>query len=224
MFQFGKLVTQSLIASMPTAVIAANAVAINLVNYQYMPGGATGSVIITVVGRCIGAREKEQAKHYTRLMVGLTYVFLWIVIGATFLLAKPLIGVYDLSSEGSKMAYDMIVYHSICAAIVWPIAFTLPSSFRAASDVKFPMIISLFSMWVFRVALGYLLTSDSITVLGLTIPGLGMGIMGLWIAMTIDWLFRTVLFLVRYLTGQWLKKYLPKESKDDEAVSAPAAK
>jgi Na+-driven multidrug efflux pump len=79
-------------------------------------------------------------------------------------------------------------------------------------------------MWVFRVALGYLLTSDSITVLGLTIPGLGLGIMGLWIAMTIDWLFRTVLFLVRYLTGQWLKKYRPKESKDDEAVSAPAAK
>jgi putative MATE family efflux protein len=224
MFQFGKLVTQSLIASMPTAVIAANAVAMNLVNYQYMPGGATGSVIITVVGRCVGAKEKEQAKHYTRLMCGLTYAFLWIVIITTFLLAKPLIGIYELSPEGSQMAYDLIFYHSICAAIVWPIAFTLPNAFRAASDVKFPMVISLFSMWVFRVALGYVFTLDSITVLGLTIPGFGMGIMGVWIAMTIDWLFRTVLFLVRFLTGQWLTKYRPKETITEGSAAASSAK
>ena len=60
MFQFGKLLTQSLISSMGTAAIAANAVASTLANFQYMPGSAVGATMITVVGRCIGADEKSK--------------------------------------------------------------------------------------------------------------------------------------------------------------------
>ena len=35
--------------------------------------------------------------------------------------------------------------------------------------------------------------------------GFGMGIMGVWIAMIIDWIFRTTLYIIRYFTGRWLK-------------------
>ena len=87
-------------------------------------------------------------------------------------------------------------------------AFCLPPAFRAASDVKFTMVISVVSMWVFRVALGYVLALEAVTLFKvISVPGLGSGVWGVWIAMTIDWLFRTILFVWRFVSGKWLTKY-----------------
>lgn len=64
---------------------------------------------------------------------------------------------------------------------MWPAAFILPASLRAAGDVKFPMLISVFSMWVFRFGGAYLLAEL-----------LGMGAVGTWISMSVmDWSFRS---------------------------------
>ena len=41
----------------------------------------------------------------------------------------------------------------------------------------------------------------------ISFPGLGMGIMGVWVAMTVDWVFRVSFFLWRYLSGRWLNAY-----------------
>ena len=114
---------------------------------------------------------------------------------------------FNLSSTASDIANKLIIYHALVAAVIWPIAFALPSSFKAASDVKFTLWVSLFSMWVFRVALGYVFAFKDISLFGTSIPGLGLGIFGVWFAMTVDWVFRTILFAYRYLSGKWLTKY-----------------
>ena len=74
--------------------------------------------------------------------------------------------------------------------------FTLPNTFRAASDVKFTMRLSIFSMWVFRIGLSYLLNA-----------WFDWGIMCVWYAMTVDWCFRAAVYIIHYLRGSWLKKY-----------------
>ena len=61
-------------------------------------------------------------------------------------------------------------------------------------------------MWVFRVALSFVLSLENVTVFGFVLPGAGLGIAGVWIAMMVDWLFRGTLYLIRYLSGKWLKK------------------
>ena len=63
---------------------------------------------------------------------------------------------------------------------------------RAAGDVKFAMIISIISMWVFRIGAAYLFAD-----------GLGFGALGVWFAMVCDWLFRTIVFSIRWLSGKW---------------------
>lgn len=212
MFQFGKLLTQSLISSMGTAAIAANAVAHTLATFQYMPGNAVGLATVTVVGRCVGAGEKKQATKYARLIIGLTYLFLWFIIILTFIFANPVINIYNLSPEAASQANTLIVYHAVVAAAIWPIAFTLAGSFRAASDVRFPLIVSVFSMWAFRVSLSYVLALETVNVFGLfTFSGAGLNVLGVWIAMTADWLFRAILFAYRHLSGKWLTKYKPLE-------------
>ena len=76
--------------------------------------------------------------------------------------------------------------------MIWPISFSLPNVLRAASDVMYTMIIGVGSMWVFRILSGYLLGSV-----------LGMGVFGVWVAMIIDWVVRSVCFLIRYHGGKW---------------------
>ena len=217
MFQFGKLLTQALIATMPTAAIAANAVANTLANFQYTAGSAFQSTMVTVVGRCVGAEEKAQAKRYSRVILLLNYALLFLVIVFTVIFAKPLIAVYDLEASSADLAHQLILYHSACAILVWPIAFTLPSAFRAASDVRFPLVISMFSMWVFRVAGSYFFALETVSVFGLfSFSGLGMGVMGVWAAMTVDWAFRTTFFLIRFVSGKWLLHAKPKKAQKAE--------
>jgi len=206
MFNFGRLVTQTLISTMPTAVIAANAVANSLANLQYMPGTTISGVMIPVVGRCVGAHAHDQAKKYASKLTFWTYLCLWAVALATVLLVNPLIGLYDLEGESARLAKQLILYHLAFEVILWPIGFTMPNAFRAAGDVRYTMIVSMVSMWVFRILLAYFLVLDQVSVFGLTVPGFGLGIIGVWMAMSADWIVRGSLFFVHYIRGKWLRK------------------
>ena len=220
MFQFGKLMTQSLISSLGTVIIAANSVASSIANLQYVPGSAVNATAVSVVGRCIGAGENKQAKHYSRILIAIAYISLWLVVLIMSIFIRPIVSLYGISAESAQIARELVLYHGVCAAVMWPIAFCLPHVFKSAGDVKFSLYISVFSMWVFRVALGYVLTLDTVTVLpslfgeaAPIIPGVGMGVMGVWVAMTMDWVFRFCLFLIYYLRGNWMLTHMKKDAR-----------
>lgn len=198
MFQFGKVITQSLISTFGTMQIAANAVANTVTPLQYIPGTAIGLAMVTVVGRCIGAGEKEQAKKYARNLVLLSYASIITVSTVIVILLPQIVGLYNLSDASSDLARQLILIHTFNVCTIWPMSFTMPNAFRAASDVRYTMILSIISMWVFRVGLSYLLGGH-----------MGYGVVGVWIAMGGDWLFRAVTFGARYIRGTWLTKYKP---------------
>lgn len=192
MFQIGKILVQGLIATFGTAAIAANAVATTVANVAVLPGTAIGLAMITVVGQCVGAGDYDQATCYTVKLTKLAYLCMGI-LNAVILCASPaLVAFFNLSDTAAKDALLILIYHSICAAFLWTASFTLPNGLRAAGDVKYTMIMSIISMWVFRIAFSYLLAS-----------WMGMGVFGVWIAMTIDWLFRLIVFIGRFVRGKW---------------------
>ena len=212
LFQFGRLLTQSLIATFATSVIAANSVALNLANFQYAVNTTFSVVMIPVIGRCIGAKRIEQAKYYSFRLMAAEYVTMWLVIGATLIFINPLMKAYGISPDAVDLTVELVLYHSLIAAVIYPLGFLLPSTFRAASDVKFTLFVSMISMWVLRVALAYVLALDSVTIFKLiTIPGLGLGIKGVWLAMFLDWILRSTLYFIRYIRGRWLKSNLLKD-------------
>lgn len=186
MFQFGKIALQSLVSSLGTAAIASYAVASNLVTLLYLPGNAIGLGLITIVGQCVGAGEKQQAKRYTKQLIFLNYGILLVLCTGLILFSKELVSIYQLSKEASAISTEMIVAHSI-AMIIWPAAFTIPHALRASMDAKFTMLVSVFSMWTFRIAFAYIFVRYA-----------GFGVMGVWYGMFIDWIFRAVLFVWRF--------------------------
>ena len=206
LFQFGRLLTQTLIAMLPTVVIAAHSVALNIANYQYAVNTAFCAASITIVAQCIGANRIDQAKYYSRLMLKLEYVMMWAVILVTMIFLRPLLLTYDISDTARSLAHDLIISHSICAALIYPLGFLFPSIFRAAGDVRFALFASTLSMWGVRIAFAYVLALESVSIFGLfSFSGFGLGMWGVWIAMLLDWAVRAALYLIRYVSGRWLR-------------------
>ena len=194
MFQLGKIAVLSLVAGLGTASLAANAVGNNIANFAILPGMSFGFALLTVCAQCVGAGDFEQVKYYTKHMMRVEYLCL-IASNLIVILALPFIlSVYNLSDEAAQYANDIILYHAACVVTIWPLSFTLPNTLRAAADVKVTMVLSIISMWVFRFGFSYLLTMV-----------FHMGIFGVWVAMTIDWLVRGIFFVCRYKSGRWQK-------------------
>ncbi len=197
MFQIGKIIVQGLVVSFGTSALAANAVAGSIANIAIIPGMAVGLSMITVVGQCVGAQRFDEAKKYIKILTLVSIASMTIVNIPVALSTNIIVSIYKLTAETAMMTEKIIIYHSICAILIWAISFTLPNGLRAANDVKFTMIVATISMWVFRIAFSY--------VLGVY---MNMGVFGVWVAMTIDWLFRAIVFTIRYFSGKWQNKVL----------------
>ena len=194
MFQIGKLLVAGLITTFGTSAIAANAICNNVGSMSNIPGSAIGLAMITVVGQCVGAKDYQQARHYTKTLLAAAYVSMGLLNIALFLLAPYLVGFYAMPQTTTDLALSVLQVNCVVTVLIWPSSFTLPNALRAAGDARFTMVTSMVSMWVFRIGMSYVLGA-----------WLGMGLFGVWTAMQIDWAVRSLVFGVRFLGHKWEK-------------------
>ena len=195
LFQVGKILVASLISSFGTYAITANAVSNTLAGLEIVPSSAIGLGMITVVGQCIGAGDDKQTVEYTKKLMVLSYIAMLICNLLMTFGCPLLISFYNTSAETAQIAKELVWIHSLMGIIFWPASFTLPNALRAAGDAKFTMIISMLSMWLCRIGMSFLLGVY-----------FNMGVQGVWIAMTIDWIFRAALYIWRFARGGWKGK------------------
>ncbi|MEG2217840.1 MAG: MATE family efflux transporter, partial [Clostridia bacterium] len=194
-FHFGKLIVQTLTASLGTSAIAANAIVNSISSILVVPGSAVGLSMITVVGQCVGAGDYRQAVQYTKKLMLLAYGCLLLLNLPLLLIYRPLIGLFHLSTEASNLAIQILPLLTITHIIFWPMAFTFPNALRAAGDARFTMIVSIISMWTLRVGMSYVL----VLVFKLGLPGI-------WYAMYFDWILRIICFVIRFSGNRWKNK------------------
>ena len=202
-FQLGRIVVVSMISLFGTVQIAANAVANNLDGLAIIPGQAYELAMIAVVGRCIGARDIPQARYYTRRMMKGSYLSVGGVSLAMLAGLPLLLGLYEISDATWQLSWLLVVIHLTMGILIWPASFVLPCALRAANDVKFPMWVSILSMAIWRLGFSYLLAVR-----------LGWGAVGVWIAMVVDWICRTICFVGRWASGRWEHFYKDDTEKE----------
>ena len=195
MFQLGKIIVLSLVSTFGTYAIAANAVSNVVAAFQILSGMAVSLAVTTVISRCVGAGEFEQARYYTKKLIKITYVCIAVFVGVIILLLPAIMKAYNLSAITASEAMKILFLHGSCAIFVWPLAFTLPSTLRAAGDVKYCMITSISSMWICRIVFSYIFGKY-----------MGFGVFGVWMAMIMDWVIRAIFFIIRYRSPKWENK------------------
>ena len=192
LFSLGKVLVVSIISLFGTTQIAANGIANSIDMISIIVVNAMNIAIVTVVGQCVGAREYDQAAYYTGKLMKTSYVTTT-VLGILVCLCLPAIRLfYDVSDETWHLTCILVVMHNAFAAALHPTSFNLSNTLRAAGDVKYTMYAGIGSMLVFRLGSAVLFAI-----------WLQLGVIGVWMAMGMDWLARSVAFYARYRSGKW---------------------
>ena len=192
LFQAAKVVLGMLVATFGTSQIAANTTGQTFWSLAACMGIAMGTVFITVIGQCMGANDPEAADWYMRKLTRLSLVLaiIWNVI--IMILTPLLLPLYDLSAETKQLILIIVAIHNLFSALVQPFSGPLSSGLRAAGDVKFTMWASIFATVVCRTFLSFLLAK-----------WLGMGVIGIALAMVMDWCIKAALDIWRFRSGKW---------------------
>lgn len=192
LFALGRVLVSGIVALFGTTQIAAHGIANSIFPIPVLVVNAINLAMITVVGQCIGSGEYKQSTYYTKKLTKISYISTAIlgVIICAFLLLIPYF--YELSDETYRYTCILVILHNVLAVLLPPTSFNLANSLRAAGDVKFTMIIGIGSMLIFRLGSGVFF--------GIT---MNMGVIGVCIAMGMDWLARSVAFTLRYKSGKW---------------------
>ena len=199
MFQFGKLAIQSTVSTMGTAVIAAQAMTNILESLNGIFGLGVGMCLMTVVGQCMGAGRKEEARYYIIKLCIIAEVGITISCLLVYAMLRPVTVIAGMESTSAALCIEMMTAITIVKPLIWTGSFVPAYGLRAAGDVKFSMTTSIITMWGCRVALCIFLVRTY-----------NMGPMAVWYGMFADWALRSVIFFSRFLSGKWMKKEVIK--------------
>lgn len=103
-FQFGKLVIQSTVSTMGTTAIAAQAMVAMLESFACQASIGIGLGRMSVVGKCVGAKEYEQARHYIILLTKYAWIACLICCATILFPIKQITSLAGMEAESAKLA------------------------------------------------------------------------------------------------------------------------
>jgi putative MATE family efflux protein len=195
LFNSGKLLTQIFVAGMGTNVIAGNFIAFSVAALINLPGNALGSASTIITGRRLGKGQIGQAERQLRHVFWLSTIGLTAIAWFSAPFAGLLASFYTPEQDVQEVV-KVLLWLNAAFMPIWAASWVLPAGQKGARDARFAMWVSMLGMWGCRVVAGY--------TLGVV---LGMGVVGVWLGMFLDWAVRGVFFYWRMVSGRWLWKY-----------------
>jgi len=186
----GILVTQS-IASLGTAVVAANSLYLTAESMSFMPGFAFATAITTMVGQCLGAKKPDLAVKLTYTTCWFSAATLTFMGGMLFIFARPILRFFTPDEEVIQIAIGCLR----TVAFLQPfqvVAWVLAGALRGAGDTRWAFYITALTTWGIR-ALGAVLL----------IRVFGFGLQEAVYCMFADGVVRMILLYLRFRTGKW---------------------
>lgn len=194
-FTGGNLIVQIYMAVLGTANVASYAIANSSVGLMYAVTTSVGTLAITVCGRSTGANDKVLTRRYGKSMMSLSFVLTFISVLVFTPLMPLTLKLYGAPAENLALIYRLVMIITIPLPFFYPTASVMPNILRSAGDSAYSSMISLITMWVIRVALGYYLGIVQ-----------GMGVAGVVCCFGIEWAVKSVFYALRFRGESWLNK------------------
>lgn len=192
----GMLALMRIVNDFGTNVVAAYSVAGRIDSFASMPAMNFAAALSTFVGQNIGAQKLNRVKEgfsATWLMSS----GLAIATSAVILIfPRWLMGLFTSDAEVIIIgAHYLVIVASFY--ILFTTMFVIGAVMRGAGDTIIPMFITLFSLWLIRIPLAWILSKK-------------MGIDGIWWSIPIAWFSGMILSYIYYLKGNWKTKSVVK--------------
>ena len=183
-------------ASMGDKSVGAAALGLGILteSLAFMPAFAFSVAAATLTGQHIGRRDFEGARRSV-LHAGLLSFTIMTTMAAVFLIFPyPLV---KFMASGNPLVIPEGVRYLRIAALSDPfigISMALLGCLRGAGDVRAAFGIGLLALWGIRIPLAWILA----------VP-VGMGLSGIWWAMTISAVIECGMYIWRYRSGVWTR-------------------
>ncbi|WP_391205215.1 MATE family efflux transporter [Psychrobacillus sp. L4] len=187
--------------------LAARQYAVNISMFTYLFAIAIGMGTAIIVGRFVGADEKEEAYKsvWASLKWALLFTFVMVVIVMIFRFA--LMGLFTNNEQIIKIGASVLVL-SIFLETGRTMNIVIINSLRAAGDASFPVAIGALSMVMMSLPLGYVL----VFVLDLGLPGI-------WLAIAVDEWTRAIIMYFRWKSRRWERFALVHPQENEKRSS-----
>lgn len=185
------IISAKAIASLGTAVIAANSVFSTAESMSFMPAMAFQTSCTTLVGQSLGAKKPKLAEKYVWYNIGLGAVLLSFAGVILFVFSEQLCGLFTPDAEVRALAAQSLRIVSFVQPIQ-SMAWIFAGALRGAGDTKWPFYITAICNWGIR-TLGVVIC---IYVLGLSLPAT-------IVCMCLDNTARCIWMWLRFRTGKW---------------------
>lgn len=167
-----------------------------IVMFAYMYALAISAAMQIVVGYLVGAdkfNEVTQKVWYTVRIalivgVGMTTIF--------YLFSDIIFSIFTNDPEVLALG-KTILFIEIFLEVGRAVNIVLVRALQATGDIKTPVTVGIVCMWIISVGCSYLL--------GIVLE---LGLVGIWIAMTLDECVRAIIFMYRWKSGAWKSKKL----------------
>ena len=171
--------------------MTANQSLIAIESLGFMVAYGFGVAASALVAQKLGAERPEDAEACGWIATGMGAVVLSMIGLFFFIFAEPLVSVFSDDPAVVALAVECLTV----AALAQPLmAFTdaLAGSLRGAGDTRTPMLVALIGPMVIRLSACWLLAFE-----------LEMGLLGIWVATTIDWAIRAIVLAIVFRAGRW---------------------
>lgn len=156
----------------------------------WMVSGAYSVAIITIVGQCYGAGKIKRLKKAVNTAVVMYCITSLIIIGVCYFGGNYLYGLFTNDAEVIRIGMDILKF--LCPYwVTFCLVEILSSAIRACGESLKPMIITALGICGFRIVWICMYPSTTVIQTLYCYP--------------ISWVLTSVIFLIYYLKGSWLK-------------------
>jgi MATE family, multidrug efflux pump len=177
-----------------SAALAGYTIAIRLVTFALMPAWGLSNAGATLVGQNLGAGQPDRAEASVRLTVRYNVIFLGIVGLIFIVLSHSLIGLFapepDVGRYGTQALWVVSLAFPLYAA-----GMCLEAAFNGAGDTWTPTRLNFFCLWLGQVPIAWLLAQP-----------LGLGALGVFIAVPVSFTILTVWSAILFRGGRWKER------------------
>lgn len=188
------IVSTGIVAPLGNTAIAANSIAVTAESLCYMPGFGIAEAATTLVGQEVGKKDYKNAFRYGNLSTMLGCVVMTLMAVIMFFAAPYIFNLLTNAETVSSLA-TTVLRVGLFAEPLYGVSIVASGALRGVEDTFVPSILNLLSIWVVRITLSFILV----------IP---FGLLGVWMANTIELCVRGIVLLIRQLTSKY---YKPKE-------------
>lgn len=191
LYQGSQIVLLFYVTFIGAEALSARSYAFSISMFIYLFAMAVGTGTAIMIGRYVGAGQKDLAytQVWKSLRVGMI-VSLGMVAVVT-LVREPLMNMFTDNADIIEIGVNVLAL-SILLETGRTINITIINSLRAAGDARYPVRIGFISMVCIGLSAGYLFVFV-----------FDMGLVGVWLAISLDEWIRAVLVMFRWKSRKW---------------------